>query len=344
MEKYELIIVLKMVIPALMFLSIHDKINEKKFTPSTLITIFLAFLIWVIPLERENISKIFMIPQIWIGILVIVYQVFLKIYIKSRNKYYEIKENDNNNLKQNTIWEYNPSIVGYLINHKIELKDLSADILKLYADKILEIKKDTNNKYQIIIGEKYQKNKEILKSSDKYIIEYIRNKSTEFNFKEWKNRVKNEYAQLGFSKKREYDINKLLIISAIIIVGGTFIFKSTFDFGVISALFSAMAIEMIFLVIVYIEYINMTNKNILLTHTGKEKLREFMKFKEYIEDYTLLEEKTVEEICTYEKYIPYAVALGVNKKYKDAISDIFGEEFLKIIEDMTIIEYYDGDE
>ena len=56
-----------------------------------------------------------------------------------------------------------------------------------------------------------------------------------------------------------------------------------------------------------------------------------------MENYTLLKNRNVEEIVIYERYIPYAIALGVNVTYRNTMFDIFDEEELKsIIEDKSI--------
>ena len=48
-----------------------------------------------------------------------------------------------------------------------------------------------------------------------------------------------------------------------------------------------------------------------------------MKFKRFIQEYTLLKERSIEEIAIYESYIPYAIALDVNVQYKNTSFDIF---------------------
>ena len=56
-----------------------------------------------------------------------------------------------------------------------------------------------------------------------------------------------------------------------------------------------------------------------------------MKFKKFIEEYTLIEERSIEETLIFEKYIPYAMALNINKKYKS--------KYLKVIDIDELTKY-----
>ena len=74
------------------------------------------------------------------------------------------------------------------------------------------------------------------------------------------------------------------------------------------------------------------NTNVFLSSYGENELKKWMKFKKFIQEYTLLKERTIEEIAIYESYIPYAIALDVNVQYKNTKFDIFDEkEFESIV-------------
>ena len=51
-----------------------------------------------------------------------------------------------------------------------------------------------------------------------------------------------------------------------------------------------------------------------------------MKFKRFVKEYTLLKDRNMEEVEIYERYIPYAMVLNINKKYKHKLIEIFGRE------------------
>lgn len=60
-----------------------------------------------------------------------------------------------------------------------------------------------------------------------------------------------------------------------------------------------------------------------LNTTGKAELKKWFKFEKFIKDYTLIKEKIFQDIVLYEQFIPYAVAIGVNKNYKDTLFNVF---------------------
>lgn len=293
---------------------------------------------------RGNIYMILANPILVLGIGTILYGIGLKIYVKVRNKSYEEEIYcDIDTLHRDVKFEYNPSIVGYLMNQELELRELSADILNLYAKKIINIKKDERNNYIIEQGKKYEEYEKVLNSGDKYILEKILKNSSKFNFLEWKHIIKEEYEVLNLSKKKEYMSNKkfYVIVIAIVILG-IIISKVVFDSigsGIIISPLIALAYVLIYSVI----FQNSDNKHLQLTEKGEEEIIKCIKLQHFMEEYTLLKDRKPEEIVIYESYIPYAVALGVNKKYYGTIFDIFGEEELKrIIEDIDVVEYYNG--
>ena len=73
------------------------------------------------------------------------------------------------------------------------------------------------------------------------------------------------------------------------------------------------------------------NTNAFLSSYGENELKKWMKFKNFIKEYTLLKERTIEEIAIYESYIPYAIVLDVNVQYKNTEFDIFDEKEMESI-------------
>ena len=186
--------------------------------------ILIISMLLMFPTEMVFQGNIYMIianPILVLGLGIILYGIVLKIYVKVRNKNYEEIYCDIDTLQRDINFEYNPSIVGYLMNQELELRDLSADILNLYAKKIINIKKDEISHYIIEQGEKYEDYEKVLNSGDTYILEKILKHSLKFNFLEWKHIVKDEYETLNLSKKREYMSNKKFytIVVLILIIG-----------------------------------------------------------------------------------------------------------------------------
>ena len=69
-----------------------------------------------------------------------------------------------------------------------------------------------------------------------------------------------------------------------------------------------------------------------LNENGKSELVKWIKFKKFIKDYTLLKDREIEEIVIYEKYIPYAMALNINKEYNDEKIRDFVKLYMKLMD------------
>lgn len=72
----------------------------------------------------------------------------------------------------------------------------------------------------------------------------------------------------------------------------------------------------LYLVVMQICYIN---KNYTRTFKGKELLNKAYALKNYIKDYSLMKERTEEELVLWEYYLIYAVALDVNVDIEDSV-------------------------
>ena len=327
---------------------IHLKVKNKQVTRKVFFAFFIGFLFYIIPVDfiwskdYEQILAVLQIPQIWIMLLIVAYWTILKLFVKSRNKYFEIDANDDIDIFKRTIdFKCNPAIIGFLFSHRLDLKDLSGDILNLYAKRIIDIRKDEYGKNKFYIGEKYEENKESLTDSDKYIIDYINKGSKKFDFNIWKDYVKVEYNKCKFSKKRDGQEKILITIIMLVLIIGFIILKFVFNDEIIFISLKLGGIILLITLGYSVVYNDLTKKYLNLTEEGKVTLKDGIKLKKFMEEYTLLKDRTVEEICLYESYIPYAVALGVNKKYKGTMFEIFDEDISNIIEDIDSIESYD---
>ena len=244
-------------------------------------------------------------------------------------KYDSIKDIDS--LAREINIEYNPSIIGHLNNQKLEIKDLSADILNLFARKIINIKKDETDKYTVEKGDCYNKEINNLQESDKYIIEQIIMNFSDFDFELWSEKVKKQYKELDFTREINHISDKtFFIIILTTLVLGTIIINIFLNSILLSFTISAiLGMAITFFMNAALQSKN--NKNIILTKEGKENLKKCFKLKRFMTEYTLLDDRKPEEISIYEEYIPYAVALGINKEYKKTIYGIFDREELKDI-------------
>ena len=277
-------------------------------------------------------------------IMCLILGIIAYIYKKIRNKIY-LKEtyNDSDFLNREISTQIPPSIVGYLFCQKVKYKHLIADIIDLYAIKAINIKKQEDNTLKIE-SIKNENAKKITSESQQYILNTLVDKEDDllFNYTEWKKLVIKEYKNNNWTKKIETAnaIIVTIIVLAYSIIGGIVGWNSEGgeNKGLASIGVLAGFVISIFVICFYIAFMELQKENgIFLNKEGKKELKKWIKLKNFMENYTLLKNRNVEEIVIYERYIPYAIALGVNVTYRNTMFDIFDEEELKsIIEDKSI--------
>ena len=286
-------------------------------------------------------------------VVILLDTIYIKNYKAIRNLRYKMKIKSSNNLycrEVNT--DYSPSIVSYLYNQKIEPeKDLISDILNLYARKIIDIKQVENQEDILFLNEENFEG-EIL-DNDKYIIDTIVLHKSKFNYQEWldkiikvyreKVNVKNEKEEEdkdfeeGFLDRIEggshFDLWAVLAILALIPFA--IILALIVEYvGIKLIIYFATIIFLIIILIPVVLTIKSAKKrdenlDMHLTEDAKEELKKWIRFENYIKSYTLLKERKTEEIEIFEQYIPYAMVLNINKKYKEEILKVLGKEEIK---------------
>ena len=277
--------------------------------------------------------------------IVFLFGIFLMIYIKYRNmKYQKESYEDINYLNRDVSADYSPPIVGYLVKHRLRYKDLIADIMELYAKKIINISKSNEQgekKIHFYLIDEDYKNK-VKSQSQLYIIKTLINdtQNIDFNFATWKQLVLEEYEERKFAKeKNDSNLKKvvLIIIICMVLIGGILggisgISANSYGFPIFIGIMLGAFLGTI-VGYLYITFMKSSeNTNVFLSKYGENELKKWIKFKKFIEDYTLLKDRSIEETTIYESYIPYAIVLDVNVQYKDTKFDIFDEnEFESII-------------
>ena len=293
-------------------------------------------------LSSTSIWIIFMNPYVLILSGMVVCYIFIQFMPEIRNLLYKKDEyNDMQILNRDIDAKYNPSITAYLMEGKIDIKTLAADIMNLYAKKIINIEKQSINnkiKYKFTVNEEKMRNEDII-CSDKYIIDTVIQNKYKFKFKEWESFVTNIFLNMDMSKKQKNRIEvKTYLVVLLLVFAVPFIFMLNTGTKLIYAmLYSVMIVCVVgMLVLVFINSMNSKAVDkIDLNEKGKAEAKKWIKFKKYIEEYTLLKDRNIEDIILYEKYIPYAVALEVNLNYKDTIFSAFEKNEIKnIIKDI----------
>ena len=335
--------ILRYVIIILLFMMAIGFSNSKNRTVKS-IGLGVSILALIIYVYMEFGSVIVFNPIFIILYIAILFGVFLFIYKKYRNlKYQKESYEDINYLNRDISTEYPPSIVGYLFNQKLRYKDLIADIMELYAQKIINISKSNEqgeNKIYFYLQEDYRN--KVNSQSQLYIIRTLLNnqQNVSFDFSSWKRLVLEEYKIRKFAKEQNKDKSKkiiLIMIICMVIIGSLigWVGGSKTGFAIMTMIVGAIGGAFIGTIVGY-QFANFMksseNTNVFLSSYGENELKKWMKFKKFIQEYTLLKERTIEEIAIYESYIPYAIALDVNVQYKNTKFDIFDEkEFESIV-------------
>lgn len=314
-----------------------------KFINFLLIFIFLLAVIYIISLKNfpvvEFISILLLNP---ISVMLIMYVVYLrknKILINTRNLSYKIDSYDDlQTLNREINITYNPSIAEYLLNGSIDEKALVADIMNLYAKKIIQIQEQIINdkkRYKFNINSETIKSTKIFKS-DVYIIDSIVLKKSKFDFSHWNKLVEDTFLKLGVHKTnskvyRVKDLPKpLLIIFASSLLFARLLSKESLAFQITMSL-SVMSASIIPILIMFDYFNSKVVQKINLNDIGREEAKNWIKFEKFVKEYTLLKDKNIEDIIIYERYIPFAIALGINLNYEDTIYSIFNKSELKEI-------------
>ena len=335
---------------AIIFLFILDYLSIKKRGLNDKIILILFFL-WNICMfySLEGKASRFLTMLILISVFFIIlgeiynkflFSKYIKYYKKIRNGLITIESyKDLKELNRDINVEYSPAVLSYLIDQKVEVnKDITATLLNLYAKRIIDIKKE-GKKYIIKKGKKEGK----LSQDEQYIYDcFMENKN--FSMKTWINAIRKEYFKYGFNAGNK-KINLLpfylittsilaLIIYVIMrnIPFSEFYYWDTDAFVVVSCNI-AIFMNLLCVVLAHARRTETINDQIFFTYEGKSEIKKWIRFKRFIKQYTLIEERTIEETQIYEKYIPYAMALGINENYKD----------LEIIQKADIIKFIIND-
>ena len=99
-------------------------------------------------------------------------------------------------------------------------------------------------------------------------------------------------------------------------------FIYTFILSLLPYLITAMLIYILFYVTSYL------NKNIKLTTKGKEEQEKIAKLKQFLKDFSNIEERKTEDYILWEDYLTFSVALGLNEKvimdqsFKDKLNHV----------------------
>ncbi len=309
--------------------------------------------------ERENAKKMVaamtIVVAIIIGINILVLIVFLskkrkykvigeelKIeysYPKSDLKYFrDIPDEDN----------ATPARAAYMYNFKNNTSMISDKIAKIFAATMLDLSLkgliafETVSEKEVRISRTSNSNNEsILTEDEKIVYELLKDAmlgKDSITPKEFSKYASKEYETVYAKLNRldnivkDYEITTGKISQDRIEVSKKW--SSKFGLFLILAILSFFLIT--FLPAIPIGFgilANACRKNSLyvsiLTSTGNEEVARWKGLKNYMEDYSMLDDKLVPDIVLWEKYLVYATAFGISKKVIEQLKVVHPEMFIE---------------
>ena len=275
-------------------------------------------------------SGLLFISLVWIVFLIIFLgsgRIYKLRYIKYRNRKIFKNQFQDSDLIYNEICniKYSPAVLSYLIDQKIEpKKDILTTILSLYSKGAVDISKESN-KYTFT-----KTDKEVYMScSEKYLYETIL-ENKKIDLEKWETIIREEYNKEGFdntadektlkSEKRKIYF-KFFALATLSSLTSIYALSRSNVLGV--SILECISIISVFcffafcFAVLTCEHIGAINKDIFINEKGKNEIKKWLEFKNFIDQYTLIGERKIEDTILFDRYIPYAMALNLNKAYKD---------------------------
>lgn len=218
-----------------------------------------------------------------------------------------------------------PGCISYLIDFQVDIdRDVPAHLLKLQLDGYIE---EQNGNF--VVTQKDQTN---LKESDKILLGFVNsNFTSSYRLNEYKYAIESEVVRDGYI---EHTIGKNDIIKL-----ASVFFFSPFVITICVALFSfviestsSLIIEFLIGAIIFLAFIIVPLEPIIFiirlftyikwgrirrTKAGNELLEKVYGLKNFLEDFTNIDDSRLNEIHLREYYLVYAVVLGINDEAGD---------------------------
>ncbi len=268
-----------------------------------------------------------------------------------------------------------PAAVGILIDKKITKNELSSSILDLVRRKIITVEKKSNNSYDFILIEKYDKLSEFdksilsllsISSSNKKTNSKKIKKITYHKFKKFKEKVLKELENKKLIEKYKSpldEVNGILFEIGLVLLFTPFFFIGLLMIAIYSMMryhenFYIWIFKMLNLIIIMISILNNSTVfhfsiiigiisfiiigkllkrlpiklKIKYTDKGKEEFAKWHGLRNFLIDFSKIDDREIREITLWEEYLVYATAMGVGSKVLKTIK-------LKINQNELNIDY-----
>ena len=219
-----------------------------------------------------------------------------------------------------------PAYMSFLQDYEIDLnRDVTAHILKLYIDKYVVLKND-----KFVTTKKDRSNLEV---SDILLLEYVESNFKDLNFFDnYKRAIKDEMFEEGYVTKA-ITLREVLSLASVFFINFFTIFfiaflkinfsvkaKSILGVVLVIAIVIAVLLLMFAPVIFIARIIAYRNHGMIKrTKKGDELLEQIYGLKNFLKDFSIINDRKFEDVYLQEHYLVYAITLEVNTKVDDEI-------------------------
>ena len=231
---------------------------------------------------------------------------------------------------RNILENYNPLELSYIDAFKLDFpKDIIAMLLHLNKKGIIEF-----NKEKGII--EYNENLIKLSESESFVLKFIKNGKINFNEFDLESHlgiIKESCVSHNLLKNDDKKLSGkgLIIIILLYFVSFYLIFKLEQVSFLLSSILTMVVAIIPFIITFYIIYLiaysTQKFKNpYVRSELGEEVNKKLEGLKNFLKDFSSLEEKNIEELILWEDYLVYSVLFNQNKKI---INEIYNTYFIK---------------
>lgn len=303
-----------------------DEIEKKKIFFKVLKWLNLIFGVYffIISVQQliiyKNIEIILLVPYTLILLNAIILIPYVCVIIIKKINEIRFGLNFNNEYIRDLNKEYPPAIMSLLYDLKNETyRDYTATILYLYTKKYINISKFNED---VAINAGINKNFDNLMKHERYarncLINYLK-----FDESKFKDYIISDAVQKGLveikDNKNQKDIKLMdwrFFILFIIYICLLLMIKNNIILKIIEIML-VIIISLLFLANLLKKFNNKAKYK--LTSKGKKELKKIKAFKNFINDYTLIEEKDIEHVEILGEYIPYSLSLGMSPQVEEYI-------------------------
>ena len=284
----------------------HKKIilkNLIKFSIMVLILTFIITLPFIIFSRMDYLLKIYAFIFSFFAVPIILFLIIYQLQYKRFRKNSIIFSSDYNRTIPK---DCTPAIASLLYEFKIDVyKDYTATILELCNKKFINfIGNSTNYEFQIL---KSDDETVYLQEHEKYVFNCISQK-IEFNSKKFKKLIIHDAIHYDFIK-----YNNTSRLSSILNI----LYLFAFIFLVSSSSF------LFFITFIFISWMTfiIKSKEFTRTEKGVELAKQISELKNFIRDYTLINEKNIDHVKLLGEYISYAISLDEAKQIENFVKN-----------------------